>query len=121
MTVLETLSLLVPLRLMIIFKKSTMLKCLMFKQSFTTMLLLDFVCFTSMDDVILWCQEMLGKEYIVNGKVAGKDLDSTRAPQRYGFSDLDTFMRVNGYLAEPAVKEAPATATDDDAAPMTAQ
>ncbi|KAL7472065.1 hypothetical protein ACHAXS_012404 [Conticribra weissflogii] len=52
----------------------------------------------NMDDVILWCQEMLGKEYIVDGKLVGKDLESTRAPQRYGFSDLDTFMRVNHYL-----------------------
>ncbi|KAL9186206.1 hypothetical protein ACHAXT_005444 [Thalassiosira profunda] len=73
-----------------------------------------------MDDVILWCQEKLGKEYVVDGKLAGKDLDSTRAPQRYGFSDLDTFMQVNGYLAEPAMKESPATSFDD-ATPMTAQ
>lgn len=27
-----------------------------------------------MDDVILWCQEMLGKEYIVDGKLKGKDV-----------------------------------------------
>jgi hypothetical protein len=51
-----------------------------------------------MDDVILWCQQVLGKEYIVDGKMKGKDLTSTRAPQRYGYTDLDTFMKVNHYL-----------------------
>merc|ERR1739841_45365 len=51
-----------------------------------------------MDDVILWCQEMLGKEYLVDGELKGKDLEYTRAPQRYGFEDLDTFMKVNHYL-----------------------
>mmetsp|Transcript_20067 Transcript_20067/g.43255 ORF Transcript_20067/g.43255 Transcript_20067/m.43255 type:complete len:405 (+) Transcript_20067:105-1319(+) len=52
-----------------------------------------------MDDVILWCQDMIGKEYLgVDGKLNGKDLNSTRAPQRYGFTDLDTFMKTNNYL-----------------------
>ena len=51
-----------------------------------------------MDDVILWCQEMMGKEFLVDGKVAGKDLGITRAPQHYGFHDLDTFMKVNRYV-----------------------
>jgi hypothetical protein len=51
-----------------------------------------------MDDVILWSQKMLDKEYLVDGQLKGKDVDSTRAPQRYGFSDLDTFMEVNHYL-----------------------
>ncbi len=52
----------------------------------------------NMDDVIIWCQKVLEKEYIVDGKLTGKDVESTRAPQRYGFSDLDTFMKVNHYL-----------------------
>lgn len=52
----------------------------------------------NMDDVIMWCQEKMGKEFLVDGKVAGKDLDITRAPQHYGFTDLDTFMKVNRYV-----------------------
>jgi hypothetical protein len=37
-----------------------------------------------MEDVIVWCQEKMGKEYLVNGNLAGKDLESTRSPQHYG-------------------------------------
>ena len=59
-----------------------------------------------MDDVILWCQEMLDKEYLVDGELKGKDLESTRAPQRYGFTDLDTFMKVNHYLDDDAPAKA---------------
>ena len=46
---------------------------------------------------IVWCQERIGKEYVVDGKLCGKDVDSSRAPQHYGFHDLDSFMKVNGY------------------------
>lgn len=74
-----------------------------------------------MDDVILWCQKMIGKEYIVDGKLTGKDLHSTRSPQHYGFTDLDKFMEVNHYLdaaagkrdeeyGSPAAQEVPASA-----------
>ena len=75
-----------------------------------------------MDDVILWCQKMIGKEYIVDGKLTGKDLHSTRSPQHYGFTDLDKFMEVNRYLdaaaagkreeeyGSPAAQEVPASA-----------
>ena len=51
----------------------------------------------NMDEVIYWCQERIGKEYVVDGKLCGKDVDSSRAPQHYGFHDLDSFMKVNGY------------------------
>mmetsp|Transcript_4417 Transcript_4417/g.6046 ORF Transcript_4417/g.6046 Transcript_4417/m.6046 type:complete len:408 (-) Transcript_4417:181-1404(-) len=51
-----------------------------------------------MDDVIMWCQEVMGKEYLKDGKLAGKDLGETRAPQHYGFTDLNTFMNVNRYI-----------------------
>ena len=57
-----------------------------------------------MDNVILWCQEMLDKEYLVDGELKGKDLESTRAPQKYGFKDLDTFMKVNHYLDDAPAK-----------------
>ena len=47
----------------------------------------------------MWCQTMMNKEFLtIDGKVAGKDLNITRAPQQYGFHDLDTFMKVNRYV-----------------------
>jgi hypothetical protein len=51
-----------------------------------------------MDDIILWCQGVMGKEYLKDGKLCGKDLDSTRAPQHYGWTDLDSFMQKNHYI-----------------------
>jgi hypothetical protein len=38
----------------------------------------------AMDRVILWVQEKLDKEYLRAGRVAGRDLGETRAPQRFG-------------------------------------
>lgn len=56
----------------------------------------------NMDSVILWCQEQMGKEYLVDGgrlsSLTGKDLGTTRAPQTFGFTDLDTFMKANHYV-----------------------
>jgi len=43
----------------------------------------------TIDKVILWSQERMGKEYIVDGKLKGKDLKETRAPQRYGLTTLN--------------------------------
>ena len=54
----------------------------------------------NMDEVIIWCQEVMGKEYLKDGKVAGKDIHSTRAPQHFGFTDLDKFMVANRYVAK---------------------
>ncbi len=42
-----------------------------------------------MDEVITWAQERLGKTYLVNRSLQGRDVASTRAPQRYGFHQLD--------------------------------
>lgn len=74
-----------------------------------------------MDDVILWCQEMLGKEYLKDGKLVGKDLHSTRAPQHYGFTSLDDFMEVNHYLDDVTVKTTSETAIPAPSAPTEAQ
>lgn len=41
-----------------------------------------------MDRVLTWCQEKLGKEYLVGSSLIGKDLGSTRCPQRYGFTTM---------------------------------
>ena len=53
----------------------------------------------NMDSVILWCQEKMGKEYLADGGIlTGKDIKTTRAPQTFGFTDLDTFLKVNHYV-----------------------
>jgi len=52
----------------------------------------------NMDDVIVWCQEQMGKEYVIEGKFVGKDITSTRSPQTYGFTDLHSFLEANRYI-----------------------
>ena len=41
------------------------------------------------DLLIKWAEKVSGKEYLVDGKVKGKDVVSTRAPQRYGINTID--------------------------------
>ncbi|EDO47689.1 predicted protein [Nematostella vectensis] len=41
------------------------------------------------DKVLLWMQEKLGKEYLVDGKLQGHDVMETRAPQKYGISKIE--------------------------------
>ena len=41
-----------------------------------------------LDRVLAWCQDKLGKEYLVGSRLAGKDLATTRCPQRYGFTTM---------------------------------
>jgi hypothetical protein len=43
----------------------------------------------TIDKVITWSQERLQKEYLVDGKLVGVDLSTSRSPQRYGYQDLD--------------------------------
>jgi len=40
------------------------------------------------DKLIEWTQQIMGKEYLVDGKIQGKDVKESRAPQRYGFTTL---------------------------------
>jgi hypothetical protein len=42
-----------------------------------------------MDKVLLWAQDVSGKEYLVDGKLTGKDMESTRSAQKYGLTTLD--------------------------------
>lgn len=51
-----------------------------------------------LDEVICWCQNVMDKQFLVGGKVAGRDIGLTRCPQKYGFTDLDTFITANHYL-----------------------
>ena len=46
----------------------------------------------TIDKVLLWAQEKVGKEYLVGSKLEGKDVPSTRAPQRYGLITLDAIL-----------------------------
>jgi len=46
----------------------------------------------TIDAAIVWAQERLGKEWLLGGKVAGKDLAHTRAPQKFGLTTIDEFM-----------------------------
>ena len=48
----------------------------------------------NIDKVLTWCQEKMGKEYLVNSKLRGKDVASSRAPQRYGFTSLESILSV---------------------------
>lgn len=43
----------------------------------------------TIDEIIAWAQQKLGKEYIVGSKLSGKDVASTRAPQAYGLNTVD--------------------------------
>jgi len=46
-----------------------------------------------MDRVINWAQARLAKEYLVEGKLQGRDVVTSRAPQRYGFERLEDVIR----------------------------
>ena len=48
----------------------------------------------AMDEILLWSQKILGKEYLVGGELKGKDIRDTRAPQRYGFRTLTDLFRL---------------------------
>lgn len=40
----------------------------------------------TMDKVILWGQALIGKEYLVDGKIQGKDVANSGCPQRFGLT-----------------------------------
>ncbi|XP_071181633.1 opine dehydrogenase-like [Mytilus edulis] len=48
----------------------------------------------TMDEIITWAQNKLGKEYLVNGRLTGKDLKEARAPQSFGFKTLDELFNI---------------------------
>lgn len=41
------------------------------------------------DELITWCQEKVGKQYLVNGELTGSDVATSRCPQRFGLSTLE--------------------------------
>jgi hypothetical protein len=48
--------------------------------------------------IIEWSQRVMGKEYIVNHRLSGRDLKESRAPQRFGFEDFAAFAKTMGYI-----------------------
>ena len=44
------------------------------------------------DTIIEWGQNKLGKIYLENGKLTGKDVSETRAPQKFGFTSLNEIL-----------------------------
>ena len=46
------------------------------------------------DEIICWAQKKLGKEFLVNGKLEGKDLNCARLPQNYGLKSFNDLMKM---------------------------
>ena len=46
------------------------------------------------DSIIEYCQKYMGKEYVVNGKLVGKDVGETSAPQKFGIRTIDDLKRL---------------------------
>ncbi|HJR08398.1 MAG TPA: NAD/NADP octopine/nopaline dehydrogenase family protein [Pyrinomonadaceae bacterium] len=55
-----------------------------------------------MDKVLSWCQERLGKEYLVGSRLVGKDLATTRCPQRYGLKTIGEVLGAE-WVRQPAL------------------
>jgi NAD/NADP octopine/nopaline dehydrogenase-like protein len=55
-----------------------------------------------MDKVLAWCQDKLGKEYLVGSSLTGKDLSTTRCPQKYGFTTMADILGLD--LAQAAAQ-----------------
>jgi hypothetical protein len=47
----------------------------------------------NIDQAIAWAQELLEKEYLVDGELRGRSVAASHAPQRYGFRSLDELLR----------------------------
>jgi hypothetical protein len=42
----------------------------------------------AIDEVVTWAQARMGKEYLAGGRIAGRDVAESGAPQRYGIGSL---------------------------------
>ena len=54
------------------------------------------------DTVLSWCQQQLGREYLVGSRLVGRDLATTRCPQRYGFKTMAEVLGFDWTGAQPA-------------------
>lgn len=46
----------------------------------------------TLDSVMTWCQERMGKEYLRGGRLCGRDVGETDAPQVFGIDDPETLV-----------------------------
>lgn len=46
----------------------------------------------NIDKVLTWSQQQMGKEYLVDKKLQGKDISTSRAPQSYGFTTVESIL-----------------------------
>ena len=53
------------------------------------------------DRVLSWCQEHMGKEYLVGDRLCGRDLGETAAPQTFGITDAATLVERCTPLTRP--------------------
>ena len=51
------------------------------------------VSIATVDEVIVWAQQKLSKQYLVGGRVAGRDIGESRAPQRFGIHTLEQLLQ----------------------------
>ncbi|MCP4272193.1 MAG: hypothetical protein GY781_09535 [Gammaproteobacteria bacterium] len=49
------------------------------------------------DEIIYWAQGYMGKEYIINGRLQGQDVNETHAPQRFGIISKEDL--IGNYIA----------------------
>jgi hypothetical protein len=47
----------------------------------------------TIDLILTHFQNLMGKEYIKNGKLAGKDVGETKSPQRFGLHSLEQLLK----------------------------
>ena len=46
------------------------------------------------DEIIMYCQKYMKKEYVVDGKLVGRDVGETTAPQRFGINTIDELKKL---------------------------
>lgn len=46
------------------------------------------------DEIIMYCQKYMEKEYVVNGKLVGKDVGETSSPQKFGIHTIDDLKKL---------------------------
>eukprot|EP00300_Choanocystis_sp_HF-7_P016942 c19580_g1_i1.p1 GENE.c19580_g1_i1~~c19580_g1_i1.p1 ORF type:complete len:445 (+),score=86.08 c19580_g1_i1:29-1336(+) len=51
------------------------------------------------DELLMWAQGLMGKQYLVNGELVGRDMYLSGAPSEFGFTDINDL--VWGHLPHP--------------------
>lgn len=56
------------------------------------------------DEVLLWCQEKMGRQYLVNFRLVGRDIGETRCAFRYGLTTLEDILGYEPLLTRAAAQ-----------------